>query len=147
MTTMAEMAQQKGGVVVETATAIAGSEEPPPTTTKNRIKGVTKKMKKYKRRIFVGAVQDCWGYTKPRVKSLKVEPYPFKRSYHSMPRYYIGKKKYLFYPFVGGDDDEEDEDEESSLTAMDESDEGRELGLEGGDLEGSFFRSFFLVFI
>jgi hypothetical protein len=108
MTTMAEVAQQQVA--------------PPPTTTSEPKTKV--KRKKHKRRIFIGVVQDCWGYTKPRIKQLEAEPYS-KRSYNSMPRYYIGKKKYLFYPV---------EDRESSLTAMDESDEAPEL--EGGDAEG-----------
>jgi hypothetical protein len=117
MTTMAEVAQQ---VVV---TAASTSEEP-----KNQVKKTKKTKKKHKRRIFIGDVQKCWGYTKPKIKPLEAEPHSFKRSYNSMPRYYIGKKKYLFYPI---------EDDESSLTAMDESDEVQELELEGGgDVEG-----------
>jgi Zinc-finger domain of monoamine-oxidase A repressor R1 len=126
MTTMVEVAQQ----VVATA-APATSEEP---TTKIRVKKKRSK-KKFRRRIFIGVVQDCWGYTKPKIKQLEAEPYS-KRSYNSMPRYYIGKKKYLFYPVV--------EDDESSLTAMDDSDEVQEL--DGGDVEGLFFVAFEVPF-
>ena len=111
MTTMAEVAQQQVA------------------TTENEPKIRVKRRKKHKRRIFIGIVQDCWGYTKPRVRQLEAEPYS-KRSYNSMPRYYIGKKKYLFYPV---------EEEESSLTAIDESDEA----LDGADAEGLCFKSFF----
>ena len=117
--TMAEVAQQ----VVTPAPAT--SEEP----QKIRVK---RRKTKHKRRIFIGVVQDCWGYTKPRIKQLEVEPYS-KRSYNSMPRYYIGKKKCLFYQV---------EDDESSLTALDESDEVQEL--DGGDIEGLFLC--FIVF-
>ena len=130
MTTMAEVAQQQ---VVETTTASAAeaaaastSEEPPTTTTKILVK---KRKRKTKGRIFIGVVQDCWGYKKPRIKLLKAEPY-FKRSYNSMPRYYVGKKKYLFYPV---------EEYESSLTAMDDGSELEEVQeLDGGDVEGLF---------
>ena len=85
-----------------------------------------KEKKKRRRRIFVGMVQPCWGYSKPTTKLLRSEPYA-KRSYNAMPRYYVGKKKYLFYPI---------EDDESSLTSLDE-DEGAEVQKpDGTDLEG-----------
>ena len=51
------------------------------------------------RRIFVGALQDCWGYTKPKIKPTEDKPYPTRPSF-SNPRYYIGKKKFLFYQLV-----------------------------------------------
>ena len=110
MTTMAEAAQQQVA---------------PPQPTSEPKSQVKRRRRKHKRRIFVGIVQDCWGYTKPRIKPLEAEPYS-KRSYNSMPRYYIGKKKYLFYPV--------EEDDDFSLTPVDESDEAPEL--DGIDAEG-----------
>ena len=118
MTTMAEVAQQQVAA--------------PPPTSEPKVQ--VKRRRKHKRRIFIGVVQDCWGYTKPRIRQLEAEPYS-KRSYNSMPRYYVGKKKYLFYPV---------EDDESSLTAMDESDEAPELGR--ADAEGLCFKPFFSSF-
>ena len=129
MTTLAEVAQQQQ----------QQEEAPPPPlpASEAKIQVKRKKVKKLKRRIFIGVVQDCWGYTKPKIKPLEAEPYS-KRSYNSMPRYYIGKKKYLFYPA--------EEDDSSSLTQMDESgDEAREL--EGAEPEGVCFRKFFSCFI
>ena len=117
MTTMAEVAQQQ----------VAPS--PPPT---REPKTQVKRRKKYKRRIFVGIVQDCWGYTKPRIRQLEAEPY-LKRSYNSMPRFYVGKKKYLFYPV--------EDDDDSVLTPLDESDEAPEL--DGADAEGLCFLNLF----
>ena len=115
MTTMTEVAQQQ-----------VATPAPPPTSA-SRIK--VKRKRKLKRRIFIGVVQDCWGYTKPKIKHLEAEPYS-KRSYNSMPRYYIGKKKYLFYPV---------EDDDFSLTPMDESDHDEALGMDGIDVEGLCF--------
>lgn len=81
------------------------------------------KKTKLKQRIFIGEPQACWGYKKPKIKLLKPEPYS-KRSYNSMPRYYIGKKECLFYPI---------EEDESSLTPIDEIDEASEIdGIEKG---------------
>ena len=133
MTTMNEVAQQQ-----QQQQQVATAAAPPPPTIKPKVIKVKRK-KKYKRRIFIGIVQDCWGYTRPRVRQVEAEPYS-KRSYNSMPRYYIGKKKYLFYPV---------EEDESSLTAMDESDEALGLDLDGidVDIEGMcvFFRVIFEV--
>lgn len=133
MTTMNEVAQQQ-----QQQQQVATAAPPPPPTIKPKVIKVKRK-KKYKRRIFIGIVQDCWGYTRPRVRQVEAEPYS-KRSYNSMPRYYIGKKKYLFYPV---------EEDESSLTAMDESDEALGLDLDGidVDIEGMcvFFRVIFEV--
>ena len=129
MTTMAEVAQQVVPVVVSAAAGTSEEPSPPVTMTTTKVRVKKKRKTKHKRRIFIGVVQDCWGYTKPRIKQLEAEPYS-KRSYNSMPRYFIGKKKCLFYPV---------EDDESSLTPMDESDEVQELELEGGgDVEGMF---------
>ena len=122
MTSMAEVAQQQQQQQQEVV-SVPPTSEPP----KNQVK---KRRKKHKRRIFVGVVQECWGYTKPRVKHLEAEPYS-KRSYNSMPRYYIGKRKYLFYPV--------EEDESASLMPMDESDEAPPEELDGGDAEGLCF--------
>jgi hypothetical protein len=119
MTSMAEVAQQ------QQEEEVLLTSEPPPKVKRRR--------KKHKRRIFIGVVQESWGYTKPRIKQLEAEPYS-KRSYNSMPRYFIGKRKYLFYPV--------EEDESSSLTPVDESDEApEELDRGGADVEGlcSFF--------
>lgn len=93
ITTIAEVAQQAGTSALK---------DQPPLQVKTKMK----------RRTFIGMVQSCWGYTKPRVKLLKTEPYA-KRSYDAMPRYYIGNKKYLFYPI--------EKDDESSLTPANES--------------------------
>ena len=123
MTTMAEVAQQQQ--VVESTPA------PPEAEPKIRVK---RKKKKLKSRIFIGVVQDCWGYTKPKIKQLEPEPYS-KRSYNSMPRYYIGKRKYLFYPV--------EEEESFSLTPMDESDEVRGMDGVDDDVEGLFVFFFF----
>jgi hypothetical protein len=121
MTTMAEVAQQQ----VATAAPAAAV---PPTSEPTKVR--VKRKKKHKRRIFIGVLQESWGYTDPRIKPVETERCP-KRSYNSMPRYYIGKKKYLFYPAV-----EEDEESSSSLTPMDESDDEAAKELDGADGEG-----------
>ena len=121
MTSMAEVAQQQQQ---QQAVSVPPTNEPPKVQVKRR-------RKKHKRRIFIGAIQECWGYTKPKIKQLEAEPY-FKRSYNSLPRYFIGKRKYLFYPV------EVEEDESSSLTPMDESD-GAPAELDGADAEGFVF--------
>lgn len=107
ITTITEVAQQ-------VATAASMSE--PEVQVKTKIK--------LKRRIFIGEPQPCWGYKNPKIRLLKPEPYS-KRSYNSMPRFYIGKKACLFYPI---------EEDESSLTPLDESDEVQEA--EGPSTEG-----------
>ncbi|KAF8815921.1 hypothetical protein BYT27DRAFT_7186391 [Phlegmacium glaucopus] len=110
MTTITDVAQQ-------VATA-APNDEP-------KIPQVRKK-----RRVFVGMVQPSWGYSKPKIKLLKSEPYA-KRSYNAMPRYYVGKKKYLFYQI---------EDEGSPLTSMDDDDDDEEVGKpDGTDVGGKSF--------
>ena len=85
-------------VVVEKPTA-AATAAPASTEEPTTIIQVKRSGRKSRRRIFVGVVQDCWGFKKPKIKQLEAEPYP-KRSYNSTPRYYIGKKKYLFYPVL-----------------------------------------------
>jgi len=109
-------------IITTMAELVATASPSPGEQTTIRVK----RKRKHKRRIFIGVVQDCWGYTKPRIKQLEAEPYS-KRSYNSMPRYYIGKKKYLFYPV---------EEDENSFTAH-ESDEAPEL--DGPDAEGKSF--------
>ncbi|KAF8815930.1 hypothetical protein BYT27DRAFT_6490046 [Phlegmacium glaucopus] len=110
MTTITDVAQQ---------VAIAAPNDEP------KILQVGKK----KRRVFVGMVQPCWGYSKPKIKLLKSEPYA-KRSYNAMPRYYVGKKKYLFYQI---------EDEDSPLTSMDDDDDEEVGKPDGTDVGKKFF--------
>ena len=99
--------------------AMATATVAPPSEPKIQVK-----TKKLKRRIFIGEPQPCWGYKNPKIRLLKPEPYS-KRSYTSMPRFYIGKRECLFYPI---------EEDDSSLTPMDESDEVQEV--DGPDAEG-----------
>lgn len=125
------------GVVQQAAAAPAPAVHQPKTgVKKKKMETETKKMK---RRIFIGAVQACWGYTRPKIRLLKAETVA-KRSYDSMPRYYIGKRKYLFYPIEA--EEAEEEGVSSPLTWIEEEEEGEFVCLfvfEGGFVLDPFF--------